>query len=163
MKDLGKKGKGKGKGGSNGASFGAPTGTWGDTSNAAASSSSSQLWAPNSQSSSSTTALAPAPRLVGPQGEASNTTSGIALSTSLQSGDSVSKVTDSMSALQFGGKDTWELSLEDSDFDDGYQPPKHNNKPLPIIKAEWTEGKSQRRSSTTITLLSLYVRSLRLH
>lgn len=40
-----------------------------------------------------------------------------------------------------GGKDTWEISLEDSDYDDGWQPPKEkSNKPAPIQKEEWTEG-----------------------
>lgn len=38
------------------------------------------------------------------------------------------------------GKDTWELSLEDSDYDDGWRPPKKDNKPPAIQKAEWNEA-----------------------
>jgi hypothetical protein len=38
------------------------------------------------------------------------------------------------------GKDTWELSLEDSDYDDGWKPPKKDNKPPAIQKAEWNEA-----------------------
>lgn len=37
-------------------------------------------------------------------------------------------------------KDTWELSLEDSDYDDGFRPAKKDNKPPPVQKAEWLEG-----------------------
>ncbi|KAK9899812.1 hypothetical protein P389DRAFT_4266 [Cystobasidium minutum MCA 4210] len=57
----------------------------------------------------------------------------------LSNDGNVDGITNGMSSVTFG-KDTWELSLEDSDFDDGWRPPKKDNKPPAIQRAEWTEA-----------------------
>lgn len=104
--------------------FGTDTGGWGQ------SGPSGQSVNPPSASAigaSATTGLAPAPRIVA-AGPSSN-------------GGQVEGITSQLASMTAGGKDTWEISLEDSDFDDGWQPPKKDNKPPPIQKDEWYEGK----------------------
>lgn len=103
--------------------FGTDTGGWGQ------SGPSGQSVNPPSASAtgaSATTGLAPAPRLVA-AGPSSN-------------GGQVEGITSQLASMTAGGKDTWEISLEDSDFDDGWQPPKKDNKPPPIQKDEWYEA-----------------------
>lgn len=103
--------------------FGAATGGWGDPQ---PTSSSNAEAGPSRGPAAPALALAPAPRLM-----------------SIPSGgngaDQLGAITTGMASL-LGGMDSWEVSLENSDFDDGFQPRKKDNKPPLIQKAEWTEG-----------------------
>jgi len=72
--------------------------------------------------------LAPAPRII--ENPAQNTASGAA-STSASATDQ---------ALVNLARDTWEISLEDSDYDDGFIPYKPSNKPKPVTVQEWKEA-----------------------
>lgn len=113
----------------NGKNWGADTGGWGQSD--PSTSSNARAGFPSNPSPNATTssnALAPAPRVVAPN---------IASTGDQQ----IDGLTNGLANMLDGGKDTWEISLEDSDYDDGWQPRKIDNRPKPIQKDEWYEGK----------------------
>ena len=122
--------QGKKKG--NTGAFSSSTNGWG---NSATSTSTSASTSDPSSSSRQESALAPGPRpvdLTAIYGK-DNIPASLAASTSAAGGGGENRVDNLV-------LDTWELSLYDSDYDDGFVPMKIKKRPVEIKRDEWEEG-----------------------